>query len=220
MNDDWRLRVDVHEEGAARELTQRLEAFDLAHDLRTEFADRVIVSRDGPEVFCYAATRAQVEAARKAIVELAAQHGWEVEFALHRWHPVAERWEDPDEPLPSTGPEIAAEHAELTEQERQESAEQGYPEYEVRVKCASRSDAAALAERLRTEGFRIVHRGEFIVLGATDEDSARQIADRIRAEAPSGSEVVAEGSVPEVISEAPFATPFNPFAVFGGLSGG
>jgi septum formation inhibitor MinC len=220
MNDDWRLRVDVHEEGTARELTQRLEAFDLAHELRTEFADRVIVSRDGQEVFCYSATREQVEAARKAIVELAGQHGWDVQFALHRWHPAAERWEDPEEPLPSTGQEVAAEHAEVTAQEREESAEQGYPDYEVRVKCASRADAAALAERLRTEGFRIVHRGEFIVLGATDEESARQIAERIRGEAPPGSEVVAEGSVPEVISEAPFATPFNPFAVFGGLSGG
>ena len=43
MNDDWRLRVDVHEERTARELTQRLGAFDLAHELTTEFADRVIV---------------------------------------------------------------------------------------------------------------------------------------------------------------------------------
>ena len=220
MNDDWRLRVDVHEDGTAHELTQRLGAFDLAHELTTEFADRVIVSRDGPEVFCYAATREQVEAARKAIIELAAQHGWEVEFALHRWHPVAERWEDPDQPLPSTGEEVAAEHAELTEQEREESAEQGYPEYEVRVKCASRADATALAERLRNEGYPVVHRGEFIVLGAADEESAHQIAAQVRDQAPAGSEVVAGGSVAEVTHEAPFATPFNPFAVFGGLSGG
>ena len=79
--------------------------------MKANRAYRVIVSRDGHEVFCYAATREQVEAARKAIVELAGQHGWEAQFALHRWHPVAERWEDPDAPLPSTGQEVAAEHA-------------------------------------------------------------------------------------------------------------
>ncbi len=219
MNDDWRLRVDVHEDGTAHELTERLEAFDLAHQLNTSFADRVIVSRDGPEVFCYAATREQAEAARSAIAELAAQHGWEVAFALHRWHPAAEQWEDPDAPLPAGGQEAAAERAALMSQEREESAEQGYPEYEVRVKCASRGDAAALAERLRREGSPVVQRGEFVVLGATNEDSARELAARVRAEAPAGSEVVAEGSTAEVISEAPFATPFNPFAVFGGLSG-
>lgn len=220
MNDDWRLRVDVHEDGRAHELTERLEAFDLVHQLATSFEDRVIVSRDGAEVFCYAATREQIDAARRAITELAAKHGWEVDFALHRWHPAAERWEDPDEPLPASGAQAAAERSELMAQEREESVEQGYPAYEVRVKCRTRQDATALADRLQGDGYPVVHRGEFVVLGAADEDSARELGARIRAQAPAGSDVVTEGSVPEVISEAPFATPFNPFAVFGGLSGG
>ena len=201
MNDDWRLRVDVREDGIARELTSRLERSDLTHALGTAFDERVIVSRDGSEVFCYAATREQAEATRGTIDKLAAEHGWEVEFALHRWHPAAER-------------------AELMEQEREESAEQAYPEFEVRVRCVSRGDASALARQLREEGYPVVQRGEFLVLGAADEDSARELAARVRAEAPPGSDVVAEGSVPEVVSEAPFATPFNPFAVFGGLGGG
>ena len=220
MNDDWRLRVDVREDGIARELTGRLERSDLTHALGTAFDERVIVSRDGSEVFCYAATREQAEATRGTIDKLAAEHGWEVEFALHRWHPAAERWEDPDRPLPAGSEEAAAERAELMEQEREESAEQAYPEFEVRVRCVSRGDASALARQLREEGYPVVQRGEFLVLGAADEDSARELAARVRAEAPPGSDVVAEGSVPEVVSEAPFATPFNPFAVFGGLGGG
>jgi hypothetical protein len=220
MNDDWRLRVDVCEDGRAHQLTERLAAFDLAHALGTSFSDRVIVSRDGAEVFCYAATREQAEAARSAIEKIAAQHDWQVEFSLAHWHPVAERWEDPDAPLPATGEEAAAERAELMGREREESVEQGYPDYEVRVRCASREDASALARTLRAEGYALVQRGEFLVLGVADEDSARQLAARVRAQAPAGSDVVAEGSVPEVVSEAPFATPFNPFAVFGGLGGG
>lgn len=220
MDDDWRLRVELTDEHVARELTERLEGFDLSHELGTSFGERVIVSRDGPEVFCYAATRPQAEAARSVIESLAGQRGWAPTFELRRWHPAAEEWEDPDSPLPGSPAESAAERAELMEREREESVQQGYPEFEVRVRCANRRDAARLAERLRGEGLPTVQRGEFLVLGVADEDDAKALADRVRSEAPPGSDVVAEGSVAEVVAEAPFATPFNPFAVFGGLSGG
>jgi hypothetical protein len=33
MNDDWRLQIDVHEEGHARALTERLDAERSQHDL-------------------------------------------------------------------------------------------------------------------------------------------------------------------------------------------
>ncbi len=59
MSDDWRLRVLLDQEGHARELAERLGAFDAQHDLKSSFSDRVIVSRDGREVFCYADTREQ-----------------------------------------------------------------------------------------------------------------------------------------------------------------
>jgi hypothetical protein len=219
MNDDWRLQVELHEDGTAHWLTERLDAFDLAHALGTSFADRVIVSRDGSQVFCYAASREQAEAVRGAIASMAQEHGWRVEFELQRWHPAAEDWEEPEAPLPAGGDEAAAERTALMERERGESADQVYPEYEVRVRCATREAATALARRLRPEGLPTVQRGEFLVLGVADQDSAKALADRVRGEAPAGSEVVAEGSVPEVVSQAPFATPFNPFAVFGGLGG-
>jgi hypothetical protein len=154
------------------------------------------------------------------IRSLAAEHGWHPEFELRHWHPTAEDWEDPNAPLPGSEAERAAERATLMARERQESEEQGYPEYEVRVRCASREDASRLAQKLREEGLPTVQRGEFLVLGVADEDNARALAARVRAEAPPGTEVVAEGSLADVVSEAPFATPFNPFAVFGGLSGG
>ena len=220
MNDDWRLRVDLPDAGTAHRLTDRLESFDLDHELGTSYSDRVIVSRDEREVFCYAGTRAHAEAVQNLIHSLAGGQGWNPVFELRHWHPEAEEWEDPDEPLPGSTAESAAERAELMERERSESAHQRYPDFEVRVRCRSRGDAVRLAKRLRDEGLATVQRGEFIVLGAPDEDSANALAARVRAEAPSGSNVVAEASLPEVVAEAPFATPFSPFAVFGGLSGG
>jgi hypothetical protein len=219
MNDDWRLLVDLDEEGLAHELTSRLEAFDVAHDLKTTFGDRVIVSRDGPKVFCYTDTLEQAQAAERAIRAVAIKHGWSLGCTIERWHPAAERWAAPDEPLPVGPVDAAVERAELVEREREESAEQGYPEYEVRVRCPSPDAALDLATRLRMEGITAVQRREFLVVGAPDEDAAAALAERIRREAPAGAGVSAEASLPEVVAETPFATPFNPFSVFGGLAG-
>jgi hypothetical protein len=171
MSDEWRLRVGLDEEGSARELADRLEAFDLAHDLRTSFRDRVVVTRDGRDVFCYADTREQAEAVERAIRSLAADHHWRLTYELRRWHPTAEQWEDPDKPLPDTDAGRTAERAELIEDEREESGARGYPDFEVRVRCPSSGDAEKLAEKLGAEGIPSVHRWQFVVLGAADEDS-------------------------------------------------
>ena len=219
MSEDWRLRIELANEDEAGELADRLSKFDLPHDLQASFRDRVVVSHDGSEVFCYADTREQAEATERAIGALASERGWQLTPELRRWHPAAEKWEDPDAPLPGSAAEQAAERAELMRAERDESLAQGFPDFEVRVKCGSRQEAEQLAERLRGEGLRCVQRWQFVVLAAEDEDTAQALAARIRSEAPPGSTVTAEASVGEAVSEAPLATPFSPFAVFGGLGG-
>lgn len=220
MSEDWRLRVVLADDAEARELAERLAGFESEHDLSAEFHDRVVVSRDDAEVFCYADTREQAEAAERAIQALASDHGWKLTSELKHWHPVAEEWEDPDQPLPSSDAELADERAEAMQSEDEESRAQGFPDFEVRVHCPSRDDAKRLAERLAAEGIPTVHRREFVVLGAADEDSAQALAERVRGEAPPGSTVVAEASIADVAAESPLATPFgNPFAVFGGLGG-
>jgi len=61
-------------------------------------------------------------------------------------------WRPADEPLPKDGEAQAAEHAARVARERQESAESGYPEYEVRIDLPSHKQALELVERLRGEG--------------------------------------------------------------------
>jgi hypothetical protein len=215
MNDDWRLRVDLHKDDIANLLTAHLEGSELEHDLDTTFHDRVIVSADGPEVYCYTGTREQAERAQQVIQSVAVQRKWDVDFELRHWHPVAEEWEDPDAPLPADDAQRAAEHAELVKQQRAESAAQGHPNYEVRVQCSSHHDARKLADTLEHEGLRPVRRWHHVLLGAADEDGAKALADRIRREAPEGCVVTAEGNLLEVYEEGPH----NPFAVLGGLGG-
>lgn len=215
MSDDWRLRIRVHGEGRGRMLAESMEAAELEHDLVSALPDRVAVSHDEDDVFCYSETREQAERARDLVQNLVAQRGWRVDTELARWHPAAEEWEDPDKPLPATAPQLAAEHAELVERERQQAREQGYPDFEVRVQCPSRADAVELAERLDAEGIPSLRRWHYLLIGALDEDAAAELARRVGAEAPSGSVVTTEGTGQAAIA----VRPGNPFAVFGGMGG-
>jgi hypothetical protein len=215
MNDDWRLQVDLGDESHAQKLTERLGGQQLQHDLSEAFHDRVIVTHDGATVFLYAGSREQAERARDAIAADARQHGGQLGVDFRHWHPSAEEWEDPDKPLPGNDAARLAEREELMAREREETAKRGYPEYEVRVDLPSHHDAVGLSEQLRKEGLPAVHRWRYLLVGATDEDSAKALAERIRNEAPAGSGVKVEGTWAAAYGERPP----NPFAVLGGLGG-
>jgi hypothetical protein len=216
MNDDWRLQIDPAEgSGDAGSLVERLHAGELEHELSDAFHDRVIVSRDGDTVFLYAATREQIENVRAAVERLATKHGWAIAAELRRWHPEAEEWEDPDKPLPATDSERAAEHEELIAAERRAVAEGGEPQFEVRVDLPSHRDAVRFEDVLRAEGLPAVRRWKYLVLGAADEESGRELAKRLEEEAPAGSTVTLEANERVVYEDRPP----NPFAIFGGLGG-
>jgi hypothetical protein len=215
MNDEWRLQIDVHGERDAGSLTERLNAAELEHELSEAFHDRLIVSGEGSRVFVYAGTREQAERARDLIAKLARAHGWDLATELTHWHPEAERWEDPELPLPEGDAARVAEHEELIGAERERLARTGEPEFEVRVDLPSHREAVRFAERLRAEGLPAVRRWKYLVVGAADEDAARMLATRLEGEAPPGSEIAVEGSGQVAYAERPA----NPFAVFGGLGG-
>jgi hypothetical protein len=213
MNDEWRLEVDAA--GAGGEMVERLASRELEHDLSEAFGDTVIVSRDGGTVFLYAGDRAQAEAAAALVARLADQHGWSLGSRLTRWHPEAEEWKDPDQPLPGDAEARRAEHAEAIADERAEVAASGEPRFEVAVDFDSHGEATRFAERLEDEGLPVVRRWKYLVVGAGDEDAAKALAEQLRGEAPAGSEVQVEGSGRVAWAERPP----NPFAIFGGLGG-
>jgi hypothetical protein len=215
MNDDWRLRIDLHEHAFAHQLSEMLDAVEIEHQLERSFHDRVVVSVDDAEVFCYAGTRAQAEAAEQLIRQLVARHGWQADIELTHWHPVAEQWEPADEPLPDSEADTARERAERIAAERAESAQQGYPEFEVRIRCGSRAQAGELSDRLEHDGIPNVHRWSYVLVGATDEQSAQQLEQRLRGEVPPGVQITVELNRRAVWEDRPG----NPFAVLGGLAG-
>jgi hypothetical protein len=213
-NDDWRVRVDLHDHGFAHRLGESLEAGELEHDLRRSFTDRVVISVDGDELFLYAADRDQAQAAQRLVERIASQHGWQLDVELRRWHAIAEIWEDPDNPEPASAQQVRSEEEIRNAGERRESAQEGYPEIEVRVTCESRHDAAELSDRLVREGIANIHRWNWVLVGANDEDDGNTIAERLRGELP-GAEISVESNMRTVWKNLPG----NPFAWLGGLAG-
>jgi hypothetical protein len=211
VNDDWRLRAQLGDERGARSLSERLRASELEHDLEAAFHARVIVTLDGSQLFCYAGTREQAERARELVRALAERHGLELaELQLQRWHPIAERWEDPDVPLPADPQALAAEHEQLVEQERAQAAA-GAPPLEVRVQLGSHRDSASLSEALEREGIAHVRRWRHLLVPCPDEDMAAELAERVRELAP------ADARIELAPTPATGAIPPNPFSIFGGL---
>jgi hypothetical protein len=199
----------------AKPMMERLDARELEHDLSRAFQDRVIVSRDDDTLFLYAGDRRQIESARDVVARVIDEYGWSAKVELRRWHPEAEEWEDPGEPLPQTDAELEAEREQRVAAERAEVAAGADPQFEVRVDLPSHHDAVRFDELLQAEGLPAVRRWKYLVVGAADEDSAGALAERLRAEAPAGSAVTVEGSGKVVYDERPS----NPFAIFGGLGG-
>jgi hypothetical protein len=195
MSDDWRIRIELEEEHA-QGLFERLgldlgsEARELAKELEGR---RLAVSRDDDTVFVYAGSAAEAERARTIVEAELREAGAEARVSqIEHWLPDDERWSD----------EPAAPY-ELEE----EVLEHGYAPWEVRIETGSPDEAEQLADRLESEGRGVVRRHTYILAGASSEEEARALAQRLHGEVEAGGELVYE------------AVPQNPFAVFGGLGG-
>jgi hypothetical protein len=192
-NDDWRIRIEVEEEGHASGLLDRLggelgsEARELAADLA---ARRLVVSRDDETIFVYTATRAQAESAQAVIEAELRAHGIEAQTSeIEHWLDDEDRWDD--EPPGETWEE--------------EELERGFAPWEVRVECASRQEAGELAERLEAEGYKPERRFHYLIVGTASREDADALATRLHGEVEAGGELVYE------------AEQANPFAIFGGM---
>jgi hypothetical protein len=216
MDDDWRLQINLEDEGKVGEIADHLRSSELEHELSTDLGKRVILSHEGETIYLYAGDRDQLERARPPVEKFLDAKGWKADFDLRQWHKEADEWESPDAPEPTTPAEHEAEHERRIEIEDEETEDHhGRAAYEVSAKFPSNKEAHQFAEKLRAEGLEPVRRFHYLVVGAADEDAAKELADRIRAEAPADAEVKAEYSLAYVYGERPP----NPFFWLGGLGG-
>ncbi|HEX5310146.1 MAG TPA: hypothetical protein VFW38_13840 [Solirubrobacteraceae bacterium] len=225
MHDEFRIEVEVPQE-RAHDLLDELRSLERSGLAGIPKPKHVAVSHEHGHVFLYADSQEDTAAAKAALAAILAQLQIDATPSAHRWHPEEERWEDISAPLPSTaadrrskGSPIGqheAEHERLEQLEAKESEQVGHAEWEVRVTLPSHHDAREFAERLQSEGYLLRRHWRHLQLGARDEDDANALAARLRAEAPSNSEIEVEGDAADAWAEV--TAPARPFSVFGGLA--
>ncbi len=189
MSDEWRVEVDLDDEQHGFKLGERLRSLDLDDEARERLGDRVIVTRDGPRIFLYAAAEEQAREAERVARELVAAEGLSATVALTRWHPDEDAWKDASVPLPETEEQRAAEHQRHEQAAEREPRPRWAYEWEVRVDLPSRRDTVELASRLGDEGIDSRRHWKYLLVGAASEERANQLAERIGSEAPEGSTV-------------------------------
>lgn len=185
--DEWRVEVDLDDPDHGHPLSERLKARHLDDQARERLSDRVIVTRDGPRLFLYAGAERAAREAERVVRELIEADELTAEVALTRWHPDEEAWRDASVPLPRTDAEREAEHERKLQAEMREATEEGELDWEVRVELERHADTRELAERLEAEGLPVLRRWRYLVVGALTEKGARELAERILAEAPEGA---------------------------------
>jgi hypothetical protein len=215
MHDEFRIRVEVPRE-RAQQLMGALEAVERNGEHGVPSPGHVAVSHEEGHVFLYADSAEDAARARATVEAILSEKQILGKLSSWRWHPEEDRWEDAALALPSTPAEQAAEHERLEQEETEESEQAGYPEWEVRVSLPTHHDARAFAERLAGEGIPVQRHWRHLTLGTKDEDEARALAERLRAEAPQGSTFEVEGTAWQ--AWVALHNPARPFALFGGLA--
>lgn len=187
--DEWRVEIDLADEEQHQTLGDRIRSLDLDADARRRLGGSVTVTRDGSRMFLYAGSEGAGREAEAVARQLIEAEGLAASIRLTRWHPVEEAWRDASEPLPRTEEELAAERARHEAAEAAEAAEEGEYDYEVHVDPPSHGEAVELERRLSEEGLPVRRVWKHMSVGALTEENANELADRIRSEAPEGTEV-------------------------------
>jgi hypothetical protein len=194
MADDWRVTVSFSDAARAREAARALRGHQPGDDVRDRLGGSVAISADGPAVFLYAATEEAAREADRVVREILARHRLTAAgFALDRWHPDEEEWEDASVPLPASDQDRAAEHQRLIDYETGQSAA-GQAAWAVRVELSSHRQAVELAGRLRAEGRPVIRRWKYLLLGAANEDEASALAATVAQQAPADAVIRTEGN--------------------------
>jgi hypothetical protein len=195
MAEDWRVRVELEDEGARKEFTRLLQ--DGLSPLGTDLAQalqggHVSVSGDDENLFVYADSQSQAERAHAVVLAELEHHGIEGRpSGVEHWLAAEERWDN--EPAGETWEE--------------EVQDLGYAPWEVRVTCRSRREAVQLAEQLEVDGYQPIRQWKHLIVGTDTREDAAVLAARVHGDVEPGGAVVWEEAIDSDL--------VRPFAFFG-----
>jgi len=164
--EEWRVEANLDDERHGYPLSERLRAHDLDDEARERLGGRVVVTRDGPHLYLYAASEDGAREAERVIRALLDEEDLTADVTVTRWDPAAEEWVPASEP---SG-------------ERRAPARAPDHDWFVLASPPEHHDVAALAEQLTADGHPVERRWRYLVIGAASEEGANAIAERVRSE--------------------------------------
>jgi hypothetical protein len=189
---DWRVTISLSGQANVEQARQSFSEQEVEQDVHRRLGHNIVVGAGDSQIFLYAGTELAASEAERTAREVLGELGIEAEFAVHRWHPIEEEWQSPDVAMPGTEAEREAEHQRLEEAETAESVAAGTAHWQARTELPSHREAVALAQKLQGEGYAVVRRWKFLIVGANSDDDAQALAEHIRQEAPADAQVTAE----------------------------
>jgi hypothetical protein len=173
---DWRVTVRM---GRQSRDARTLALSQVTEGMRARLGALAEISAGKSEIFAYTDSEAAASEAASVALELLTQLGVQPEVTLDRWNPFTVDW-DPD--LGDSSP--ADERADARRRQRiaddtRASEASGLPAWTVTAEFSSRHDAIELARRLRAQGLPAVRRGKSVLLGASNEDVAAALTQRV-----------------------------------------
>jgi len=198
MDDEWRVEVDLDEEGKGNSFGERLHTMKLDNEARKRIGGSVVVTRDGSRIFLYARHQQSAREAERVVRELLESEGLAAEVALTRWHPTEDDWLPADEPLPSTEAEAAEEGRRHERDAAIEDAESGSFSWEVVVHLPTRGAAVDYAQGIKGKGWPVKRRWRYVFIGTPTEEEAIGLGKELEPDVPEGSTVTVRGNPDDV----------------------
>ena len=95
-SNDWRVTISLTDPAHLERARQSFSAHEVEEDVRRQLGRSVAIGAGDSQIFLYAGTENAARDAERVARDVLAGQGIQAEFALHRWHPIEEEWEDPD----------------------------------------------------------------------------------------------------------------------------
>jgi hypothetical protein len=192
-DNDYRVTVQLHQAGQAEHALKAVGGHRVETEVQQALGGRVVVGAGASgQLFLYTHSQDAAATAQQSVSDLLTHQGIGADFSVQRWHPVEEEWEPADVPLPQSPAAVKRERERLDAEDTRESLAAKHALFEVRVQVPSHRDSVALADQLKSEGYSVVRRWRFLVVGANNPDQAAEFAAAIHGEAPAGSVITTE----------------------------
>jgi hypothetical protein len=94
MAEEWRVEIELNEEGHGLSLGERLRSLDLDDEARERLGGDVIVTRDGEKLFLYTSSQDAAGEAARVAEELVEAEGIEGQVSVTHWDTGDHAWED------------------------------------------------------------------------------------------------------------------------------